>query len=548
MHLDVDNLLNLTLEDIQKERAVVLGASGAGKTNTVAVLVEEVGEYMPFVIVDPHGEYWGLREKFDVLVVGKSENVDLELTSEQAATIAEYAYCNNLSIILDLLFFTDEERASFVITFFNALWQVCIRQKKPYAVILDEAHNFIPEGYSPPVKKVMKRVALEGRKFGLTVILATQTTTEISKTVLKMMGIRILHAVYDYQDIKSYQDRIPLKPAEAESLILKLATGQAIVVRQRSVQIVQIRRRETFHVGETPAVDSMAPQLRAIDAELLQELRDRFAQASDPPPEAAPVTAANPRIGDLQRQIADLKRQLAEKPQTLRVEVPVLTDDMANLFGTLAQQMIEDANELQSLGQQILSELRRVKEPALRATQPAARKEAPAAPAPEQEEGAALSLRRGERKILEVLARRHPTKMTRAQLGTLSGFTPSGGTFGTYYGKLKRLGLLAESNGETLITQVGFDALGYDLPAAPQTTEEVFDMWKAALRSGEWKMLEALIDIHPRAFSREELGNITGFTASGGTFGTYLGTLRRNGLVVTERQLVRASDTLFLSN
>jgi hypothetical protein len=72
-------------------------------------------------------------------------------------------------------------------------------------------------------------------------------------------------------------------------------------------------------------------------------------------------------------------------------------------------------------------------------------------------------------------------------------------------------------------------------------------MWRQALRAGEWRMLEALVAVYPDALSREELGEQTGFTLTGGTFGTYLGTLRRNGLIEVQGQDLRASDTLFLS-
>jgi hypothetical protein len=50
--------------------------------------------------------------------------------------------------------------------------------------------------------------------------------------------------------------------------------------------------------------------------------------------------------------------------------------------------------------------------------------------------------------MLETLAKRYPTKLTRAQLGTLAGFTPSGGTFGTYLGTLRRNGLIEVSGDE----------------------------------------------------------------------------------------------------
>jgi hypothetical protein len=84
--------------------------------------------------------------------------------------------------------------------------------------------------------------------------------------------------------------------------------------------------------------------------------------------------------------------------------------------------------------------------------------------------GDELQLRAGERRLLQTLAQRFPTKLTRVQLGTLAGFTPSGGTFGTYFGTLKRHGLLTEAtNGNVDITQVGLAYLGSDVPPTPHT-------------------------------------------------------------------------------
>lgn len=107
-------------------------------------------------------------------------------------------------------------------------------------------------------------------------------------------------------------------------------------------------------------------------------------------------------------------------------------------------------------------------------------------------------LRKGERRMLEVLARSHPARRSRAQIGTLAGFTPSGGTFRTYWGTLRRS---------------GFAHLG-EAPRAPLSRDETLAMWRSALRAGERSMLDVLVET----------------TASGGTFSTYLGTLRRNGL------------------
>jgi len=86
------------------------------------------------------------------------------------------------------------------------------------------------------------------------------------------------------------------------------------------------------------------------------------------------------------------------------------------------------------------------------------------------------------------------------------------------------------------------------LHAQQADLEELLNLWRGALRAGECKMLDELVALYPQALMRKELGERAGYTASGGTFGAYLSTLRRNGLVDVDGDEVRASETLFLSN
>jgi len=63
------------------------------------------------------------------------------------------------------------------------------------------------------------------------------------------------------------------------------------------------------------------------------------------------------------------------------------------------------------------------------------------------------------------------------------------------------------------------DFLGADVPAPPQTTAELLDLWRGALRAGERKMLDELVAVSPGTLSRAELGARAGSTAGGRTFG-----------------------------
>lgn len=157
-----------------------------------------------------------------------------------------------------------------------------------------------------------------------------------------------------------------------------------------------------------------------------------------------------------------------------------------------------------------------------------------------------VSLRAGELRMLQVMARHHPMRMTRAQLGQLSRFTPRGGTFNTYLGTLRRHGFVHLDNGELRITSAGFAQLGENAPAPVTSTDQLLSTWRAVLRAGERRMLDELVRIHPKQLTRSELADRARFTPSGGTFNTYLGTLRRNHLVDVRGNAVRASDSLFL--
>jgi hypothetical protein len=75
---------------------------------------------------------------------------------------------------------------------------------------------------------------------------------------------------------------------------------------------------------------------------------------------------------------------------------------------------------------------------------------------------------------------------------------------------------------------------------------QLLGMWQRALHRGKWRMIEALVDVYARPLTLEELDERTGFAATGGTFGTYLGTLRRNGLIEATGDHVSASQRLLL--
>ena len=99
--------------------------------------------------------------------------------------------------------------------------------------IFDEAHTYISENtdvtsFNPIA--VFEKIAKEGRKFGLFMILSSQRPSELSKTVLSQCNNFILHRIRNNIDLEQMRKSIPYI---LDSQLLRLSylkTGHALVV------------------------------------------------------------------------------------------------------------------------------------------------------------------------------------------------------------------------------------------------------------------------------------------------------------------------------
>lgn len=149
--------------------------------------------------------------------------------------------------------------------------------------------------------------------------------------------------------------------------------------------------------------------------------------------------------------------------------------------------------------------------------------------------------------MLQVLACWSPQPLTKDQLATLAGMSQSG-TFSTYLGRLRSAGYVEDDREGLAATAAGIQFLGEDIPPAPSSTEELVDLFASKLGgAGAARMLRELVEQYPAGLSKEELATRCGMTNSG-TFSTYLGRIRRNGLLDDrERGVLKASQSLFMS-
>lgn len=119
-------------------------------------------------------------------------------------------------VILDMNAVEDEvvELVSAVVTrmIFKLLRQAEPRNRFPVHLLLEEAHRYIsstPSRYALDATRVFERVAKEGRKYGLFLLVASQRPSELSKTVLSQCSNFVVHRIQNPDDLSQIRQMSP---------------------------------------------------------------------------------------------------------------------------------------------------------------------------------------------------------------------------------------------------------------------------------------------------------------------------------------------------
>ena len=105
----------------------------------------------------------------------------------------------------------------------------------PVVLILEEAQNYIKEHTGKSVeesisKQVFERVAREGRKFGLGLVVASQRPSELSKTVLSQCNSFIVHRLQNPEDLRYFKEIVPSIYGQLLDQLPALAERMALVL------------------------------------------------------------------------------------------------------------------------------------------------------------------------------------------------------------------------------------------------------------------------------------------------------------------------------
>lgn len=127
----------------------------------------------------------------------------------------------------------------------------------PFLMVLEEAHNFAPEkGFEQALSNdILRKIASEGRKFGLGLGVISQRPARIDKNVLSQCNTQFILRVTNPNDLKAISKSFEGVTSEVESMITSLPPGVAFVLGNEYPVMTSVRRRKSRHGGETQTQD-----------------------------------------------------------------------------------------------------------------------------------------------------------------------------------------------------------------------------------------------------------------------------------------------------
>lgn len=564
--------LSLPLDAVTQTIAVI-ARKGAGKTYLAQLMAEQMLDAgAQLVALDPVGNWWSLRVAADgkgkgkeVFVLG-GERGDVPLTPEAGARVARFLVEKRVSAVLDVSAFREGERKRFAADFAEEFFHRKKAQRSAVHLSIEEAQKFIPQRSGPDEARMLgafENIVRLGRNYGIGATLITQRPQSVNKEVLSQVECLCVLQVNGTHERKALEEWVQENGADRRLVgeLPGLERGEGFVWSPswlRTFQRVHFGRKATFDASATPEVGkaARAATLAAVDVEQLRsDLAEVVKAAESDDPKA------------LKRRIAELERSarphegFRPPPAPVRIEVPVLGEEVLRRFEGRADHLLGAVDELRKMSGDLFGEIK--------ATLEAVRLHARARALPRQptelvkhavsdalERSVGQKARRiqagdltgPEQRILDAIAWLESIGVDTPEqtaVAFLAGYTIGGGAFNNPRGRLHQRGFIKYIGNGLRLTELGTEHA--NLPELPLTTEQLQRAVLERLPGPEQRLLKPLLEAYPNPMTMEELAQAAGYEPGGGAFNNPRGRLRSLGLIdYPERGQVVARDILFL--
>lgn len=554
---------DLPLEAVT-ETFALLAVGRAGKSNAAVVMAEEMYKNgLPWVAIDPKGDWWGMRSDatgrkpgLPIPIFGGLHG-DLPLEAESGKFIAELVDTFNLTCILDVSDFPSKaSQMRFLTEFAQTLYRLHARSLQPRHIFLEEADEYLPQfvrGEQAKCVNAWTLIVKRGRQRGLGCSIISQRSASVNKDVLSQAQTLFALRTTGANDRKAIRGWIDYYDESKEIIddLPRLSSGTAWVVSPQWLQIAakyKFRRRETFDSGATPEVGKKRKVATLADIDL-GSLETQMAASIERAQEDDPKL--------LRKKIADLEHQLktfkpVETIETVEIEVEKIVEVVPEWTKTIEIDLQKILDEVVKENAHLFSSPRR---PGLRKVdhQQSGQRRVANTPDPEVNKTGAppaprtfnrndITLGKCEKAILNVLYQYRPYGRSRQQVATLSRYSNRSSGFSNSLSRLRTVGFITGGKTDLQITETGvlaIDEISSPLPSGP----ELLQHWMQRLGKCEKAILQTLVDVWPKSMTKYNIANATDYSVTSSGFANSLSKLR--GLELIDGRIdIKADDTL----
>ena len=107
------------------------------------------------------------------------------------------------------------------------------RREFPILLVCEEAHQYLPREGNPALaatRKAMERIAKEGRKYGVALVVISQRPTELSETVLAQCSNYLCLRISNPDDQAYVRGLMPEGEADMAEILASLSRGEVLAV------------------------------------------------------------------------------------------------------------------------------------------------------------------------------------------------------------------------------------------------------------------------------------------------------------------------------
>jgi hypothetical protein len=324
--------------EVAKYSQALLAVTGSGKSNAAVVMAEEqYAAGVPWVALDPKGDWHGIRysaiegEPGLPIPVFGGQFGNAILTPAMGARMAELVVELNLTCVLDLSEFdTKGDVLQFVHDFVRTLFRLHGRNRTVRHVFLEECDEYMPQkpmGASDAGKNlaiwclaVCQKLVKQGRQRGLGCTMISQRPAVVNKDALTQILTLYVLGMTSPQDRKAIREWVDYH-ADAKEIVDSLPMlepGEAWVVSPRVLKRIDriwFRQRWTLDTGSTPDFDEFAATVGTMATIDMSAIEQSLAEVIEQAKENDPI--------ELKKQLAERDGELAWWQQFLTKVVPL---------------------------------------------------------------------------------------------------------------------------------------------------------------------------------------------------------------------------------